>query len=293
MSLIDKSDLFFHDYSLSPLFVQENYATIVPNAARGNRAKHLRCLSRAASSIAAGDLVDRKIRSHQNWSLLPTQAVFASVIPGDIMRGQWTGQCAFPSWLGKHSKSGKANRQLQELKGHMRLNVSGSTTDLMLDYMTPLASSLTKPLVQKESEGVADVIKVLNDYDLLKDDMDAILELNTWPGRADPMAAVPSKTKAALTRTYNKESHMTPYANDVAVKKSKKPKVDLEYEDGPLGEDEVDQEDVSDEEADASALLAKAKKPASGKDGGGGSGKGKGAKNAATTQAKGKGKKGK
>ena len=113
MSLIDKSDLFFHDYSLSPLFVQENYATITPNAARGSRAKHLRCLSRAASSIAAGDLIDRKIRSHQNWSLLPTQAVFASVIPGEIMRGHWTGQCAFPSWLGKHSKSGKSQRQLQ------------------------------------------------------------------------------------------------------------------------------------------------------------------------------------
>ena len=78
----------------------------------------------------------------------------------------------------------------------MRLNVSGSTTDLMLDYMTPLASSLTKPLIQKESEGVSDVIKVLDEYDLLKDDMDSILELNTWPGRPDPMGAVPSKVSA-------------------------------------------------------------------------------------------------
>ena len=75
----------------------------------------------------------------------------------------------------------------------MRLNVSGSTTDLMLDYMTPLASSLTKPLVHKDAEGVSDVIKVLNEYDLMKDDMDSILELNTWPGKPDPMAAVASK----------------------------------------------------------------------------------------------------
>ena len=77
----------------------------------------------------------------------------------------------------------------------MRLNVSGSTTDLMLDYMTPLVASLTKPLVHREAEGVGDVIKVLDDYDLLKEDMDNILELDTWPGKADPMAGIASKVR--------------------------------------------------------------------------------------------------
>lgn len=33
MSLIDKADLFFHDYSLAPLFVQENYVHVKPAAA--------------------------------------------------------------------------------------------------------------------------------------------------------------------------------------------------------------------------------------------------------------------
>lgn len=33
MSLIDKSDLFFNDYSLAPLFVQENYLRVRPAAA--------------------------------------------------------------------------------------------------------------------------------------------------------------------------------------------------------------------------------------------------------------------
>lgn len=31
MSLQDKSDLFFHDYSLGPLFVQQTYLTVAPN----------------------------------------------------------------------------------------------------------------------------------------------------------------------------------------------------------------------------------------------------------------------
>jgi len=33
MSLMDKSDLFFHDYSIAPLFVQENYIHVKPVAA--------------------------------------------------------------------------------------------------------------------------------------------------------------------------------------------------------------------------------------------------------------------
>ena len=31
MSIHDKSDLFFHDYSIASLFVHENYLSVVPN----------------------------------------------------------------------------------------------------------------------------------------------------------------------------------------------------------------------------------------------------------------------
>jgi len=34
MTLPDKSDLFFHDYSIAPLFVQENYILVTPFSAR-------------------------------------------------------------------------------------------------------------------------------------------------------------------------------------------------------------------------------------------------------------------
>lgn len=34
MTIMDKSDLFFHDYSLLPLFVQENYLIVSPQAAK-------------------------------------------------------------------------------------------------------------------------------------------------------------------------------------------------------------------------------------------------------------------
>ena len=34
MTINDKSDLFFHDYQMAPLFVQENYPSVTPRAAK-------------------------------------------------------------------------------------------------------------------------------------------------------------------------------------------------------------------------------------------------------------------
>ena len=73
MSLIDKSDLFFHDYSLGPLFVQENYLSAVPKVGENDKRKHMLLVSKAADSLCQGDLVEATIRSRNSWNLLPVQ----------------------------------------------------------------------------------------------------------------------------------------------------------------------------------------------------------------------------
>ncbi|KPJ17809.1 Replication factor C subunit 1 [Papilio machaon] len=70
MSINDRSDLFFYDYSLAPLFVQENYIQVVPHCPKD---KVLDRLSMASDSISLGDLVDARIRGSQAWNLLPIQ----------------------------------------------------------------------------------------------------------------------------------------------------------------------------------------------------------------------------
>jgi len=45
---------------------------------RADVQKHLRCLSRAAESIAIGDTVDAVIRRGQKWTMLPTQVSWPS-----------------------------------------------------------------------------------------------------------------------------------------------------------------------------------------------------------------------
>ncbi|XP_072108959.1 replication factor C subunit 1 isoform X2 [Mobula birostris] len=220
MSLIDKSDLFFHDYSLSPLFVQENYLHVKPAASGSNLKKHLMLLSKTADSICDGDHVDKQIRSQQAWNLLPTQAIYASVIPGELMRGYMSQFPTFPSWLGKFSSTGKHERIVQELTRHMCLRTHASKRAVNLDYLPYLRDALVRPLSLQGANGVQEAVETMDAYYLLKEDVDCIMEINSWGGRPDPFSKLDPKVKAAFTRTYNKETHLTPYALQ-AIKKLK------------------------------------------------------------------------
>ncbi|MBN3281955.1 RFC1 factor, partial [Polyodon spathula] len=221
MSLIDKSDLFFHDYSLAPLFVQENYVHVKPAAAGGNVKKHLMLLSRTADSICDGDLVDRQIRSKQMWTLLPTQAIYASVLPGELMRGYMAQFPTFPSWLGKFSVTGKHDRIIQELSMHMCLRTQASKRAVNMEYLPFLRDSLVRPMAGRGTEGVPEAVQLMDDYCLMKEDVDNIMEISTWGGRPDPFSKLDPKVKSAFTRTYNKEVHLTPYSLHT-VKKGKR-----------------------------------------------------------------------
>ncbi|GFO03984.1 replication factor c subunit 1 [Plakobranchus ocellatus] len=290
MSINDKSDLFFNDYSFGPLFVHENYAKVIPNIAGGNHVKHLSCLARTIDSICDGDLVDKLVRREGNWNLLPTQAMYSSVIPGEVMRGSFPQMTDFPQWLGKFSSTNKTQRILQELATHMRLEVSCDKRGLSLDYLPSFRTCLTQPLVSQGAEGVPEVIKVMDDYDIVKEDFDNIMEVTKWPKSFDPMAQLDSKTKAAFTRQYNKEIHLTPYATGVSGGRKRKARGAPMEEEGALlleegGEEAGGLNPPSDEEEEDEGIEAdsmiKTKKPSASKAKGGGSssqagGKGKG-----------------
>jgi len=288
MNLNEKSDMFFCDYSLMPLFMQENYPLVDPGQARGNIKKTLALLSQTADSICDGDLVERLIRQGGKWSMLPMQAMLSCVIPSEFISGGIGQRIEFPQWLGKHSKRGRLDRILQELQSHMRLSTSSSKLAMNLDYIPHLRKVLTKPLMTQESDGISSgvsrVIQVMEDYDLTKEDWDSVIELGQFEGFKDPVASIPSKVKSAFTRTYNKESHKTPYAIRAAPKKGRKGGAEeaIELMEGEQGEEN---DGDSDENLESNAMIKASKKPAKG----GTSGRGKGGKGKEET-AKGKGK---
>ncbi|GBN03869.1 Replication factor C subunit 1, partial [Araneus ventricosus] len=258
-TIMDKSDLFFHDYSIAPLFVQENYVHVMPSSADGDKIKHLTLLSETADSICIGDIIDKQIRNGNNWSLLPTQAIFASVVPGELMKGHLRQMINFPAWLGKNSNRNHMDRVLQELHVHMRMRITGNKTDVALDYLPLLKRALTQPLIEKETEGVPEVLNRMEEYFLLREDFDSIIELSLWPGQTDPRSKIVTKVKSAFTRAYNKESGKNPYAVTNVKKKKKGAAATPEEE---LGEEDiaVNSEEEEDDSIENDAMI-KLKKP--------------------------------
>lgn len=219
----------------------------------------------AANSLSLGDLIEKRIRSASAWSLLPTQAMFSSVMPGQYMAGHFTGQINFPGWLGKNSKRTKRSRLAQELHDHTRVKTSGSRLSIRLDYAPFLLDAIVRPLKEKGLDGVHDALEVIKEYRLLREDMESLIELTSWPGKKNPMDAIDGKVKAALTRAYNKEVLAYTYSAMAGVKKKRAEQQDelggLEDEgDGVFVVDDEDNEEENKLENDA--LIKVSRSPA-------------------------------
>lgn len=111
-TLNDKIELYFNDHEFSYLMLQENYLRTRPVLGGGYQGKEqslklLELADNAASSISDGDLVDRMIHgTQQQWSLMPTHAVFSFVRPASFTYGNMMERPSFTSWLGQNSKQG-------------------------------------------------------------------------------------------------------------------------------------------------------------------------------------------
>ncbi|KRT81463.1 AAA protein [Oryctes borbonicus] len=261
MSVADRFRLFYYDYSIGPLFVQENYLQVQPNCPRSET---LQRVSWTADSISKSDLVDKKMRSSNNWSLLEVQAIYSSVLPGQYMEGNVRGQINFPTWLGKNSKKGKFKRLVSELQAHMRISTSGSRKSVNLDYIYHLRNCIIKPLRERGTNGIEKAMEVMHSYNLLREDLDGIMEVSHWSRQKDPMAMVDSKVKAAFTRAYNKDNAKLPYsASSAAIKKKAHTAVD----DNPYEEEEEGNSAAEDDDDITKDAMIKAKKkPVKGKD---------------------------
>ena len=191
------------------------------------------------------------------------------------MAGHVAGQINFPQWLGKYSRQNKFDRILQELQVHTRLSAGVSKSALNQDYIQHLRNKILDPMKLKGSEGIPESVKGMEFYSLLREDLDNLLEVTTWPEQLDVMKNIESKVKAAFTRAYNKEV-VLPYAKVANVAKKAKTTAENEL----FEEEEVVESDENDEKIDNDAMI-KAKKPTAAK---------KGASDSKKAESKGKGR---
>lgn len=73
--------------------------------------------------------------------------------------------------------------------------ISGTKRDVGMDYCDVLRDAVVKPLVKHGAEGVDEAVEAMNSYDLLREDLEALLELSSWPGGKNPMSTVESKVR--------------------------------------------------------------------------------------------------
>lgn len=206
-TLNEKIELYFNDHEFSPLMLQENYLGTRPILAQGapnekmENLKKLELVSKAADSISDGDLVDRMIHgSQQQWSLMPAHAIFSFVRPASFVAGSQAGNSTrFTAWLGKNSTQGKLSRMVKELQGHMRLRTSGDRHEIRQQYLPILWQNLVNKLYIEGKDAVPEVIELMDQYYLTKDDFDAIMELGVGSMDQENIK-LETQTKSTFTR---------------------------------------------------------------------------------------------
>jgi replication factor C subunit 1 len=274
LSLDDKIRLYFDDHDFTPLMIQENYLNTHPSSVNNGKFKnHLDAVVAASESISDGDLVDKRIHGSQpQWSLMPFHGVMSSVLPSSYVAGQGRGRYNFTTYLGQNSKTNKYARLLQEIQSHARLKISGDKKEVRLQYLPLLSSRLIKPLLSNGDGGINEVIEVMDEYFLTKEDWDVIMELGVGPLSNEAKAkGLPTAVKSAFTRNYNKVSHPVPFMKSSSMFSAKATAAamptevpDLEEtvgEEVPITEDDADDKDKDEDEDLSKDKYIKVSKP--------------------------------
>ncbi|KAI9290817.1 RFC1-domain-containing protein [Neoconidiobolus thromboides FSU 785] len=267
-SFTDRIELYFHDYQLAPLMVQENYIYCQPSSSTMNfKQKELETLDKivhASEFISQADLIEKSIHTSQNWDLMPLHAAYSCAIPSYFMHGKMSDRYRFPSWLGQNSKTNKYNRLLKQTHLHMKVKISGDKNELRQNYLLTLNNKLTKELIKDGNNGISKTIQLMDNYYLDKEDWDTLIDLGIGSqAGSEILKGIPTSVKSAFTRTYNKQPHPTMLNVVIASVKTKKEAIpDLEdvLGEGELNdEEEEEEEEEDDEDVMKDKLISKAK----------------------------------
>jgi replication factor C subunit 1 len=205
---------YFCDYNMMPLLVQEHYLHTQPR--RAAVVAPISLASAAADDISASDVLSKHIRHNGRWDLLSEHAVMSCILPSYSVAGPLTtprGMASFPMWLPKNSTTTKNKRLLKELQIRMRAASGASSTpadtplvcgatqeELIVEYMPMLYTRLTKPLADRESDGVDEVVSFMQKYGLTREDWETVIS-DLSLKKEQPK--ISSTTRTSLTKKCN------------------------------------------------------------------------------------------
>ena len=255
LKMTEQSDLFFKDYDLGPLGIQENYINCKLDAT-----DEIEKLAEAADAISMGDLISTTMRRENKWNLLPCFGMISFVVPLNGLHVKAGHQCFFPSALGKMSTTNKSYRLLKQVSWHAHLHHHSTSTTFRLQYLHCLLRLI---IFYFQTEDQDAVVQLLSNMSLVKEDMESLWALGVGDCSLNVFKSFSTKMKTAVTKMLNNLGIALPFdTNEVAKKKIKKAKVskDDKADVGEMEEEIVEEEEEEEESEDKKLEKMKKKK---------------------------------
>ena len=196
-SFRDLLDLYFIDYDLIPLLIQENYLSTFPSQNFKSTQEELDSISLASDLISYSDVIDKKIRTQMDWRLLADRGLIGCCTICKINKG-FVPFPKFPEAMGKISSLNKIKREITELKECFH---SYSANEIRRDILPVMYTYLIDSIVSGDIEATLDLMKkyrITMEYfkENMTDLVDEKLKLQ--------FDKVGTNNKSNLTRAYNK-----------------------------------------------------------------------------------------
>ena len=209
----DKMDLFFIDFELVPNLIYENYISCYNNSNSYTKKESLEHLAQSIENISISDIIERRIKTKNDWSLLPNKGLHSTVIPS-MISSSFIAYPKFPSYYSKISSMKKTKREVKDLRQLFPL----ASFNAIKNEISPLIFNIIMNiLVEKAKDGLDEIINI---FTKLKMSITQFKE-TLFDLQSDSAKQIYNKmntgVKSALTKKLNEH-----FKTSIKVKKSKK-----------------------------------------------------------------------
>ena len=238
-----KLDLFFVDFDLIPSMMFENYLlTAVVNNNSPLKTESLSKIIEGLDNFSLGDVIENKMKSQMEWSLLPNKGIHSTVIPSNIF-SSFLSFPKFPESYNKISRMIKINRELKELK---KIFNNYSLFEIQ-NIVGPLFFNIiTDKLINEGKNGIDDIVDICAHFgmngNLFKENL---VDLQSKENQ-NMYNKINNSIKIALTKKLNEKFKTSVKQHRTRTIMMPQIKVD---KDGNLLDD-YDEDDVDEEEDD-------------------------------------------
>ena len=238
-----KLDLFFVDFDLIPNMIYENYIlTEIINNNSPNKTESLSKIIQGLDHMSLGDVIEDRMKSQMDWSLLPDKGIHSTVIPSCIF-SSYLGFPKFPESYNKISRMIKINRELRELK---KIFPNYSLFEIQTIVSPLFFNIIIDKLISEGKNGLDDIVNILAFYGMNANMFkESLLDLQSKENQ-NMYSKINNSIKTTLTKKLNERFKTSVKQHKTRTIMMPQIKVD---KDGYLLDD-YDEDDVDEEEAD-------------------------------------------